>query len=76
MLRINYIILYVHHNISHHIHREIGSNCIGDIGMQAFASAIAMGSLPACKMILVEDENPGNAAPLKAACEERGIACM
>ena len=27
MLRINYIILYVHHNISHHIHREIVLIC-------------------------------------------------
>jgi hypothetical protein len=57
-------------------------NQSGDIGMITFAEALQptdnfpMGSLPACKMILVEHENPGNAAPMKAACEERGIACM
>ena len=51
-------------------------NQIGDAGTVEFSRSITIGSLPACKMIIVEDENPGNAAPLKAACEKRGIACM
>ena len=57
-------------------------NKISDDGMAAFANAIKptlenqMRSLPACNIILVECGNPGNAAQLKVACEERGIACM
>ena len=48
-------------------------NSIGDVGMIEFSRTIANGSLSACKRIVVI-ENPGNAAPLKAACEERGIS--
>ena len=57
---------------------RLNHNNISDLGMIAFAEALKspMGSLPACATILVEDGNPGNAAPLEAACEERGIVCM
>ena len=54
---------------------SLAGNAIGDVGMQAFAEAIGNGLLPACKAIVVY-RNPGNSAPLKAACEERGIDCF
>ena len=53
----------------------LSNNNIGDQGMIAFSNAIASGSWPKCTMIVVSG-NPGNAAPLKSACEERGIACF
>jgi hypothetical protein len=52
---------------------NLSRNQIGDAGLQALAGAIGkLSPLPACKRIVVIG-NPGNAAPLKAACEERGI---
>ena len=54
---------------------DLDGNQIGDAGMTDFSRAIASGSLPACNVIGVR-ENPGNAASLKAACEERGIMCL
>ena len=54
---------------------DLSSNQIGDVGMIEFSRSIPIGSLPACKRIVVLG-NPGNAAPLKAACEERGIALL
>ena len=50
---------------------DLEHNQIGDRGIIEFSRSIAMDPLPACKMIAVFG-NPGNAAPLKAACEERG----
>ena len=54
------------------MHLFLNNNQIGDAGMIEFSRSIASGSLPKCIAILVSG-NPGNAAPLKAACEERGI---
>jgi hypothetical protein len=54
---------------------NLDGNQIGDPGMIEFSRSIASGSLPACNVIGVR-ENPGNAASLKAACEERGIMCL
>jgi hypothetical protein len=54
---------------------DLGDNTLVDEGMKAFALAIASGSLPKCAMIVVSG-NPGNTAPLKSACEERGITCF
>jgi hypothetical protein len=47
-------------------------NLIGDAGMIEFSRSVASGSLPKCNVMFVSG-NPGNTAPLKAACEERGI---
>jgi hypothetical protein len=57
-------------------HLYLSENVIGDAGMIKFSEALGKGSLPACATILVEDGNPGNTAPLEAACEERRIVCM
>lgn len=45
-------------------------NNISDDGMVSLSAVIGNGSLPACKCIHVS-ENPGNTAPLKAACAMR-----
>ena len=69
-------------SLRHLTELHLAFNQISDTGMVSFANAIKptpenpMGSLPACATILVEDGNPGNTAPLEAACEERGIVCM
>ena len=57
------------------IELNLYNNQIADEGMVALGSAITMASLPKCTMIVVSG-NPGNTAPLKAACEERGIALL
>ena len=54
-------------------HLNLSGNQIGNAGMTEFSHAVANGSLPKCNEILVTIGNPGNAAPLKAACEERGL---
>jgi hypothetical protein len=51
---------------------DLDENQIGNAGISALAKAIGKGALPVCNVIGVV-ENPGNAASLKAACEERGI---
>lgn len=50
----------------------LSRNKIGDEGMNTFSLALAKGSLPALKTV-VFNFNPGSDAPVKAACEKRGI---
>ena len=53
-------------NLSLHV------NAIGDVGMQAFASAVASGFLPKLYFMSVA-RNPGDVMGVKAACSARGI---
>ena len=49
-------------------------NEVGDAGMTALSEAIDKGSLAALQLVSL-DGNPGNAQPVKAACDARGITC-
>ncbi len=49
---------------------ELDRNQIGDAGLSAFSSAIAMGALPKLEFLSVWG-NPGNTAGVKEACESR-----
>ena len=49
----------------------LSGNAISEQGMQALAAAIARGRLPSCKVICL-DGNPGSAAPVEEAAEQRG----
>ena len=50
----------------------LGENKIGDVGMQALATAVSSGALPAFKKIVVPDGLENHPA-LVAACKPRGI---
>ena len=50
-----------------HLH----NNAISEQGMQELAAAIARGGLPSCTVIFL-DGNPGSAAPVVEAAEQRG----
>ena len=50
---------------------HLGRNAISEQGMQALAAAIARGRLPSCTVIVL-DGNPGSAAPVEEAAEQRG----
>lgn len=57
----------------------LGYNNISDAGIISLSDAIGESSLFSCVAIDVAIdvmENPGNAAPLNAACEKRGIFCL
>jgi hypothetical protein len=47
-------------------------NAIGDAGLISFAEAIRSGALPKLRVLAV-DNNPGNTACVKEACESRKI---
>ena len=49
-------------------------NQVGDVGMQALASAVASGAMASLKTLYVDDGPLGTEHPaLKAACKARGI---
>ena len=52
----------------------LDSNQIGDVGMQAFSTALAGGALASLEDLYVSDESLDTEHPaLEAACEARGI---
>jgi hypothetical protein len=52
------------------------NNKISDAGMILLSEAISKGSMTHLKAFLLSGNSFGNAAPLKAGCEKRGIVSL